>query len=160
MVGGGADIGLAPSTPQAPPHWVDHGAAQASPLIVRGWLKQAASVAEVIFSSDDGPPPPDRVRWLCAQLDDFMARAGSRSRLVFRSALFVIGWLAPLLALRPLPFRMLSERRRILALERLERSPLAPAMFAVKALLCILYYEHPDAAREIGFDGQCLGGGR
>ncbi|MEZ4265752.1 MAG: hypothetical protein R3F39_05185 [Myxococcota bacterium] len=142
--------------PLAPRHWVDHDAGAAAPPVTRAWLKQAASVAEVIFESDEGPPPPERIRWLCAQLDDFMARAGSRSRLVFRLALFVIGWLAPWLALRPLPFRFLSHDRRILALERLELSPLAPAMFAVKALLCILYYEHPDAAREIGFDGQCL----
>lgn len=151
-----SDAPPASGAPLAPRHWVDHDAAAGSPPIARAWLKQAASVADVIFATDEGPPPPDRLRWLCAQLDDFMARAGSRSRLVFRLALFVIGWLAPLLALRPLPFRLLSRERRVLALERLELSPLAPAMFAVKALLCILYYEHPEAAREIGFDGQCL----
>lgn len=154
---GGAPIASAAPLARAPAHWVDHEAANAAPPISRGWLKMAASVADIIFSADDGPPPPERLRWLCAQLEDFLAGAGARSRLVFRLALFAIGWLSPWLALRPLPFRWLSRERRILALERLERSPLAPSMFAVKALLCILYYEHPDAAREIGFDGQCMG---
>ena len=30
------------------------------------------------------------------------------------------------------------------------------ALFAVKAILSMLYYEHPDAAREMGFDGACM----
>jgi len=42
------------------------------------------------------------------------------------------------------------------ALEKMESSRFALPLLAVKAMLCIIYYEHPDAAREIGFDGACL----
>ena len=41
-------------------------------------------------------------------------------------------------------------------LERFEKSGFAPALLAVKALLSVHYYEHPDAAREVGFDGACM----
>lgn len=38
----------------------------------------------------------------------------------------------------------------------MEKSFASPPVLAVKAILCILYYEHPDAAREVGFVGQGL----
>ena len=39
---------------------------------------------------------------------------------------------------------------RIQALERFENGPLGIAMFAVKTLLCFIWYEHPDSAIEAG----------
>ena len=47
--------------------------------------------------------------------------------------------------------------QRVHALRRLENEPAAAPLFAVKALLSLIYYEHPDAAREVGFDGECMG---
>ena len=45
---------------------------------------------------------------------------------------------------------------RIAALTQMEKSPLVAApLLAIKALLCTLYYEQPDAAREIGADDAC-----
>jgi hypothetical protein len=44
---------------------------------------------------------------------------------------------------------------RIRALLRLEHRAGEP-LIAVKATLCLLYYEHEDAAREVAFDGACL----
>jgi hypothetical protein len=38
----------------------------------------------------------------------------------------------------------------------MERTFLGPLLLALKTILCILYYEHPDAAAEIGFDGECM----
>ena len=75
----------------------------------------------------------------------------------FRLALFAVTWLSPLLALRPPPLGLWSLPVRTRALERLERTPLSLALLAVKAMLSIPYYEHPDVAAEIGFDGACLG---
>lgn len=115
------------------------------------------AVAEALFTTDGGPPPEDRLDWLVDDLDDFLAHAGPRSRLIYRLCLWAISTLAPLLVWRLPPFRRLSSVKRVEALERLERSPFALAVFGCKMLLCIVYYEHPDAAREIGFDGRCMG---
>ncbi|MCA9515530.1 MAG: hypothetical protein KC635_11345, partial [Myxococcales bacterium] len=64
---------------------------------------------------------------------------------------------APWLAGRLGPLERLPVSERVAALERLERSPLGLSVFALKATLAILYFEHPDAAAEIGFDGRGLG---
>ena len=47
------------------------------------------------------------------------------------------------------PLRALPLERRTRALERFEASAIALPLFALKAIFCVLYYEHPDAAREI-----------
>ena len=63
---------------------------------------------------------------------------------------------APLLSRRFGTLASLSPTERVPALERFERSGLAPSLLAVKALLAVHYYEHPDAAREVGYDGACM----
>jgi hypothetical protein len=123
-------------------------------------LRAARALAEAIFSTEAGPPPPERLDWLVRELDDFLARVGSRTRLVLWLSVFAVSWLAPLLSFRLLPLRALPLPKRIDALERLERSHAAMALLATKAILSILYYEHPDAAREVGFDGACLKAGK
>jgi hypothetical protein len=67
-----------------------------------------------------------------------------------------ISVLGPLHVSRLPPFRRLSQEQRARALERMERGPFSLAVFGAKAILCILYFEHPGPAREIGFDGSCL----
>ena len=120
------------------------------------WLRAVHGLAEVVFETDDGPPPAARLDWLCAELGDFFPRVGWRSRLVFRFSLLIIGLVAPLLVFRPWPLRWIPLHKRAAALERFERSPFGMALFAVKAILCIVYFEHPEAAAEIGVDGACL----
>jgi hypothetical protein len=115
------------------------------------------AVAEALFTTEGGPPPKDRLDWLVDDLDHFLAHAGPRSRLIYRLCLLAVSALAPLLVWRLPPFRGLSTAKRMEALERLERSPFALTVFGCKMLLCILYYEHPDSAREIGYDGRCMG---
>jgi hypothetical protein len=119
-------------------------------------LLAARALAEAIFSTTSGPPPRDRLDWLMRELDDFLGRSGVRTRTVLRLSIFVVSWLAPLLTFRVRPLRALALPARIDALERLERSRAALPLLATKAILSVLYYEHPDAAREIGFDGACL----
>ena len=114
------------------------------------------ALAETLFTTGEGPPPPARLQWLCDDLDDFAAQSGARARLVYRACLLAISAIAPLLVLRPLPFRFLSFEKRVHALERMERSPFGLAVFGAKAVLCILYYEHPEAAALIGYDATCL----
>lgn len=118
----------------------------------------ARAVAEALYTTREGPPPTERLDWLVDDLDHFVAQAGPRAGRVFGLCLLAISVLAPLLALRCVPFRWLSLDTRTRALERMERSPFALALFGAKALLSIVYYEHPDAAASIGFDGTCLTG--
>jgi hypothetical protein len=127
------------------------------PVVSTRFVSTARAVAEAVFSTDAGPPPADRIDWLCTELDDFLSKSGARTRFVIRLALSTVSLSAPLLAGRIPPLRRLSLGERVRALTLLERSPLGAPVLAVKALLCVLYYEHPDAAREIGFDAECLG---
>lgn len=120
-------------------------------------LATARAVAEALFTTDAGAPEPARLDWLCEDLNDFVAQAGDRARLAFALCLLGIAILAPLLILRLPPFRALSRERRAEALERLERSPFALAVFGAKAMLCIVWYEHPASRAEIGHDGLCMG---
>ncbi len=115
------------------------------------------AVAEALFSTASGPPGAERIDWLLLEIEDFLARAGPRTRLVLGLAVFAVNVLAPLSVLRLAPLRRLPLAERVHALRSLENSRLAAPLFAVKALLSLIYYEHPDAAREVGFDGECMG---
>lgn len=116
----------------------------------------AVALAATLFARDDGAPPPDRLTWLGDDLDHFFAHAGARSRSVFLLCITVIDLLSPLLIGRLGRFSSLPPEVRAAALTRFEESPLALAFFGAKAVLCIVWYEHPAAAREVGFDGLCL----
>lgn len=114
------------------------------------------AVAETLFTTRHGPPPAARLEWLCDDLDDFLQHAGPRARLVYRSCILAVSRYAPLLVRRPVAFSKLSPELRTEALEKMERGAGGLAVFGAKALLCFIYYEHPDAAAEIGFDASCL----
>jgi len=118
------------------------------------------AVAETLFTTEDGPPPRERLDWLVDDLDAFFVQAGLRARFAYRLCLFAISVLAPLLILHLPPFRKLPRAQRTEALERMERSWAGLAVFGAKAPLCIIYYEHPDSARFIGYDASCLTDGR
>jgi hypothetical protein len=112
-------------------------------------------VAQALFTTDAGPPPSARLAWALADVEDFTHKAGPRTRLLFRAAIFGLVWIAPLLLLRP-PLVWQSLARRIDSLERIERGPFHVMFLLVKVMLCLVYFEHPDSEREIGFDGKCL----
>jgi hypothetical protein len=120
------------------------------------FLDAIGALAEALFATRDGAPPPERLAWLRADVDDFLSRAGAKSRLVLRLSLLAVSVLAPLAIGRVPPLGRLSLAERSRAITKLERGAFALPLLAVKAVLCILYYEHPEAAREIGFDGACL----
>lgn len=127
-----------------------------SPIVRAGFVRGLRTVAEAVFATASGPPPAERLDWLALELEDFLARAGSQTRLTLRLALFALSILAPLMVLRFTSLSRLPVGERARAIGRLEHSSLGSPVLAVKALLCVLYYEHPDASEEIGFDGQCL----
>lgn len=120
------------------------------------WMQSTTvALAEALFA-DEAPPPPARLAWLRDELSHFLQHAGTRARGVYGLCLFAIRWLAPLTVRRLAPLDALDLDTRTRALERFEQSPLALSLFGAKAMLCIVYYEHPEAAVMTGADGLCL----
>jgi hypothetical protein len=128
-----------------------------APIVSSRTLVRLRAVAEALFATASGPPSSERIDWLLLEIEDFLARAGGRTRLVLGLAVLAVNLLAPLSVFRFASLRRLPLIQRIHALRNLENSRLAAPLFAVKALLSLIYYEHPDAAREVGFDGACMG---
>jgi len=116
----------------------------------------ARVVAEALFSPDGSMPDDERLTFIERDFGDFYARAQGNARLILRLSLFVLMWIAPLLVFRPGPLSGLSISQRAHALERLEGSPLAPAALAVKAMLCILWFEHPTTQAETNTEPSCM----
>jgi hypothetical protein len=118
-------------------------------------IRAVVGIAEALFSRNGAPPAAERLSWIEREMEDFLARAGSRSRLMFTFMVWLTTTLAPLLSGRFVLLYDLPLAERVRAIARLERRFSEP-LLAVKAILCLVYYEHPDAARDVGFDGQCL----
>lgn len=140
-----------------PSFWVDHDAVNANPRDVRGWRRGIAAIAEVLFADADGPPPRDRIEWLCDRTDGFTRTVGGKAEVIFHLAVGATNWLAPLTIAKLPPLSRLDFDDRVRAVHRYEASPLGLSVFAVKALLSIRWFEHPDVAAEANFDGQPLG---
>jgi hypothetical protein len=118
-------------------------------------IRAARGIAEALFSSGGAPARPERVQWLMTELDLTLLQGGWRVGGGYRLMISTVSWLAPLMVLRPRPLWRLGVSERVHALRRLERSPLASVFLAVKALLCLIYYEHPEAIRETGYELAC-----
>jgi hypothetical protein len=118
-------------------------------------MRALVAIAEALFSRNGEPPAPERLSWVEREMEDFLARAGFRSRVMFWAMIWVTTVLAPLLARRFSLLYDLPLGERVSVLRILEKRFSEP-LLGVKALLCLVYYEHPDAARDAGFDGQCL----
>lgn len=138
------------------------------PYVVRGWdsraprpglpprtLRAASAIAEAMFARSSGPPPAERLAYLRTELGDFFGHVTLRARLLFRACVATVFWLAPLLIARIPPLSRLSIDDRVRALETLERTPLSLALLGAKAILSIVYFEHPGAAGDIGWDQRC-----
>lgn len=117
-------------------------------------LCAARGFSEALFSTDEGPPPPERIDWMIRELDDLLVHAGWRSAGFYKLALLAVSLLAPLFVGSLRPLWRLPVETRVQALTRMERSRLASVVLAAKSMVCIIYYEHPDARREIGHTQQ------
>ncbi len=130
----------------------EDGGSITSPALIR----RSRVIAEAVFTTDAGPPPPERLDWLALDLEDYFARSGALTRFIFGLAVLAVWLLAPLVVFRLTSLARMSLGERIFALTSLESGRAGGAILAVKALLCVMYYEHPEAAEQIGFDGLCL----
>ncbi len=121
-------------------------------------LKIARAFIEALFTEDDSTPPPaHRMDWLQSELDQLLCRASWRSGGVYKLLLLLVCFVAPLSVWIPLPLWRLEVSERVRALRRMERGPLAAVVLAAKAIICLIYYEHPEVAREAGYTGGCMG---
>lgn len=116
----------------------------------------ARVVAEALFSPDGSPPDDERLAYIERDFGDFYSHAQGNAGLILRVSLFALMYLAPLFVFRPVSLRALSIPDRARALERFEASPLAPAALAVKAMLCVLWFEHSKTQAETMTDPSCL----
>jgi hypothetical protein len=100
--------------------------------------------------------PEERAAWAVNDLGSFLEHAGRRTSLLLAVATLVLEW-CPLFFIGAFSrMSRLSNERLSRYLERFDRSRLALVLMLPKALLSLVYYEHPDAIRETGYDGQCL----
>ncbi|MCC6875226.1 MAG: hypothetical protein IT378_13045 [Sandaracinaceae bacterium] len=118
-------------------------------------LAAARAIAEALFQREV-PPPRARLDWMAHELGDFLGNVSLRARWVFRLSVFALTWIGPLVILRLPPLARLDLQTRARVLDGVEGTPLSLALLAVKAILCIIYFEHPDSAREIGWDQRCM----
>lgn len=143
--------------PQLAPQAAEHDVVnrEGNPLS-DGSLRAARAVAEALFSDEQGAPDPGRVDWVVDDFGRFFAAGPPRARSVMRLCLFALTWVAPFFAGRPgTPLASLSREERMHALDRMEASLFGPAALAPKAILCMLWLEHPDTQRETGTEPTC-----
>lgn len=119
--------------------------------------RELRAFMESFFADDEGPPPRERLDWVLEDLGQMLAHAGVRARLLFRVSVLTMGFLVPTLLLGRLRrFSNLSDKDRLEALHRAETSPAGLAVFLVRAMTSLVYYEHPEGAASIGWDRRCL----
>lgn len=135
-------------------HWVDPTALTQPRPAPTGWARDAVAVSAAMFDAPAADEADDaRLRWVGAELRTLMAEVDPMTKLLFRGSLALLTWLGPWLVLRPGPFRRCARPQQLRILHRYERSPIGLTLLAVKAMLCIVWFEHPHAARDAHFDG-------
>ncbi|MFO0664786.1 MAG: hypothetical protein U0174_12595 [Polyangiaceae bacterium] len=126
--------------------------------VSEGTIRRSIAIAEALFQTETGPVDAARLAWLEGEFRSFLGHAGPWARFLAGACSRFTTILGPLLTGTFRSFNSLSTDERLRVLERLEASPFALVLLGIKTMLCILYYEQPDAAAEIGFDGLCKSG--
>lgn len=114
------------------------------------------AVAEAIFHRGT-PVPPERIDFVEREMLATLEAAGPRARMLFLLCLLGLVVLAPLWVGRLPTIMRLPLPLRIRALSRMEDSLVGSGLvLAVKAALCIFYYEQPAVATELRAAPSCL----
>jgi hypothetical protein len=111
------------------------------------------ALAEALFCAPEGPPPAARLDWLDAEVADVYCLADGGIRFLIRLSVLLVSVLTSLYVGRLTPMRRLPLELRMRGLGRLERGSFAGPLMILKALICLIYYEHPDVEREVGVAG-------
>lgn len=108
------------------------------------------ALAESLFDHGAGIPAA-RLDWLIDDLGDFLGRAGPKTRTFFLVTLMLLEFLPLFFGFFGRMSRLHGEKR-VAYLNRLDHSALAALIALPKAMLGLIYYEHPDAVLETGYD--------
>lgn len=118
------------------------------------------SLAEAFFTDPDDPADrgnEQRFGWLVDDVDDFISQASPALRWGTRAALLLVE-LLPIFFVRrfalcsSLP---LKDREHYLATVEATTTPRVSVLVVMfKTLMTILYFEHPEAAPHLGYDGR------
>lgn len=127
--------------------------AVSTPLVPSSMLVTLRAFAESLFAQGDTPPPAARLDWAMTEMEDYLVRAGSRARLIFRASLFAVSFLAPFFVGSLASLHRLDVVRRVKALQLMEASFASAPILAVKAFLCVVWYEHPEVQHSVGYQG-------
>jgi len=117
-------------------------------------------LAEALFTDPDEPADRGakaRFEWLAGDADAMISNASGPMRLAMWMMLFVLEVLPLFVVARFARCSSLPLDHRVRYLERLERGRVVfLALFVTvwKTLLTILYFEHPEAAPKLGYDGK------
>jgi hypothetical protein len=126
-----------------------------------GQRRVLRAVAETVFWDGTRPVPPGRLDTLMADFDDYVRTVAGATRAVLGLSMLVLQ-LSPLLVLRrPRRLTSLPVERRLVCLQRLDRSRFAVLSLLLgvaKIMLAMLYFEQPEVLAETGYDGSCLVG--
>ena len=139
-----------------PPRLHVADAAHPSWTMPRPFRRTARAFSEALFSTDEGAPPAERIDWLMIELEDYLAHSGSQAQLVFQASMLALLTLAPISAGKARPLTALSLEHRVEAIERFESTPLGLAVLGAKAMVCLIWYEHPDVQADVGIDSSCM----
>ena len=119
--------------------------------------KTLAAMAEALFVSEKGPPPPATVIIVANEAERLIRASTGRSRFLFRLCALLVFFGAPLYVGRLSWLSRLPVPVREEALRKMEYGPTGAALvLALKAVLCILYYEQLDRLADIGVSHPCL----
>ena len=112
------------------------------------------------FTDPDAPPDEGaaaRFEWVSKDADAYVSNASGQMRFGFWMMLFVLEMLPLFVVGRWSRCSSLPLDVRVRYLDKLDRGPavfLALFVTAWKTLLTILYFEHPEAAPKLGYDGR------
>jgi hypothetical protein len=113
------------------------------------------ALARGLYDRGEGVPE-ERLEWAVRDLASFLAHAGPRTTFLLALTTLAVEWLPIFFIGRFARLSRLPPDARARYLEKLDASRLSIALVLPKALLGLVYYEHPDAVRETGYDGQCM----
>ena len=118
------------------------------------------AMAEAFFTDPNDPSDrgaAQRFVWLVNDVDDFISQAGPSLRWGTRIAALIVE-LAPILFIGKLArcsSLALEDRERYLAKFEASTVPrVAVLVVLFKTLMTVLYFEHPEAAPHLGYDGR------
>ncbi|HEV8324647.1 MAG TPA: hypothetical protein VG389_23720 [Myxococcota bacterium] len=123
-------------------------------------LRLVRALCAALFDRGGGVPA-ERLDWVEREINDFLGAAGFVPRLMVWMALLAVQWLPLLVIGRPARFVSLApaeQRRCLVKMEANRFAVLALPVMAVKIVIGCVYFEHPDARPETGYDGGCLKG--